>query len=299
MMDFRRGRKREDPEINLIPFIDVLLVVLIFLMVTTTYSKFTELQITLPTADAEKAIDKPFEINVTVDAKGNYTVNNVPVSFHGVAGLAEDLKRAAATGPDGQPLANPGQGSGHHRQCRPVRDAPDGDQRAGSGAHGGVREADVCGADRRAEVIDRPRGETRRPRAGGDPRRFVTQNWTICSFASSLESTLTRAWLRRGPWPWPCGRCRCPSARWRRCAAAVPRRHAESERLPVPVIVVGNIFIGGTGKTPLTIWLVEQLRAAGLRPGVISRGHGGEGESGPREVLATDRARARSATSRC
>jgi biopolymer transport protein ExbD len=109
MMDFRRGRKREDPEINLIPFIDVLLVVLIFLMVTTTYSKFTELQITLPTADAEKAIDKPFEINVTVDAKGNYTVNNVPVSFHGVAGLADDLKRAASTGPDGQRLANPAQ----------------------------------------------------------------------------------------------------------------------------------------------------------------------------------------------
>lgn len=107
MMDFRRGRKREDPEINLIPFIDVLLVVLIFLMVTTTYSKFTELQITLPTADAEKAIDKPFEINVTVDAKGNYTVNNLPVSFHGVAGLADDLKRAASTGADGQPLANP------------------------------------------------------------------------------------------------------------------------------------------------------------------------------------------------
>jgi biopolymer transport protein ExbD len=98
MMNFRRGQKREDPEINLIPFIDVLLVVLIFLMVSTTYSKFTELQITLPTADAEKALEKPFEINVTVDAKGNYTVNNVPVSFHGVAGLAEDLKRAAASG---------------------------------------------------------------------------------------------------------------------------------------------------------------------------------------------------------
>jgi biopolymer transport protein ExbD len=107
MMDFRRGRKREDPEINLIPFIDVLLVVLIFLMVTTTYSKFTELQITLPTADAEKAVERPFEINVTVDAKGNYTVNSVPVSFHGVDGLAEDLKHAAATGADGQPLAQP------------------------------------------------------------------------------------------------------------------------------------------------------------------------------------------------
>ena len=107
MIDFRRGKRREDPEINLIPFIDVLLVVLIFLMVTTTYSKFTELQITLPTADAEKAIDKPFEINVTIDAKGNYTVNNVPVSFHSVAGLAEDLKSAAKTGKDGQAVATP------------------------------------------------------------------------------------------------------------------------------------------------------------------------------------------------
>ena len=95
MMDFRRGRKREDPEINLIPFIDVLLVLLIFLMVTTTYSKFTELQITLPTADAEKALDKPFELNVTVDAKGNYTINGKPVSYRSVADLAADMKRAA------------------------------------------------------------------------------------------------------------------------------------------------------------------------------------------------------------
>jgi biopolymer transport protein ExbD len=109
MMDFRRGQRREDPEINLIPFIDVLLVVLIFLMVSTTYSKFTELQITLPTADAEKALEKPFEINVTVDAKGNYTVNNVPVSFHSVGGLAQELQNAARTGPDGQPLAQPAQ----------------------------------------------------------------------------------------------------------------------------------------------------------------------------------------------
>ncbi|QNA91002.1 biopolymer transporter ExbD [Massilia sp. Dwa41.01b] len=106
-MDFRRGRKREDPEINLIPFIDVLLVVLIFLMVSTTYSKFTELQITLPTADAEKAAEKPFEINVTIDAKGNYTVNGTPVSFNGVGGLADDLKAAARSGPNGQPVKDP------------------------------------------------------------------------------------------------------------------------------------------------------------------------------------------------
>ncbi|MES2320964.1 MAG: biopolymer transporter ExbD [Pseudomonadota bacterium] len=101
-MDFRRGRKREDPEINLIPFIDVLLVILIFLMVTTTYSKFTELQITLPTAEAEKALDKPLELNVTVDAKGNYTINNTPVSFRSVAELAEDMKAAARAANNGQ-----------------------------------------------------------------------------------------------------------------------------------------------------------------------------------------------------
>ena len=95
-MDFRRGRQREDPEINLIPFIDVLLVVLIFLMVTTTYSKFTELQITLPTAEADKALERPFEINVTVDAKGNYTVNNQAVAYRSVAGLADDMKAAAS-----------------------------------------------------------------------------------------------------------------------------------------------------------------------------------------------------------
>lgn len=97
-MNFRKGQRREDPEINLIPFIDVLLVILIFLMVSTTYSKFTELQITLPTADAQKATEKPFELNVTVDAKGNYTINQQPVSFRDVAGLAQAMKNAAAQG---------------------------------------------------------------------------------------------------------------------------------------------------------------------------------------------------------
>ena len=94
-MNFRKGQSREQPEINLIAFIDVLLVILIFLMVTTTYSKFTALQITLPTADAEKAVEQPNDLNVTVDAKGNYTINGTPVAFHDVAGLAEQMKAAA------------------------------------------------------------------------------------------------------------------------------------------------------------------------------------------------------------
>ena len=95
-MNFRRGKNREHPEINLIPFIDVLLVILIFLMVSTTYSKFTELQITLPTADAEKAVDRPFEITVVIDTQGRYVVNRIPVTARDTAGLAEELRTAAA-----------------------------------------------------------------------------------------------------------------------------------------------------------------------------------------------------------
>jgi biopolymer transport protein ExbD len=94
-MDFRRGKGREELEINLIPFIDVLLVILIFMMVTTTYSKFTALQITLPTADAEKAQDRPFEINVGVDIQGHYAINNTQVSATEAGALADELRKAA------------------------------------------------------------------------------------------------------------------------------------------------------------------------------------------------------------
>ena len=96
-MNFRRGIAREEPEINLIAFIDVLLVILIFLMVTTTYSRFTALQVTLPTAEAEKAQQRPPEIHVLVDAQGRYAINNVQIAYRDVAGLAEDLRRAATT----------------------------------------------------------------------------------------------------------------------------------------------------------------------------------------------------------
>lgn len=95
-MKFRKVSGREDPEINLIPFIDVLLVILIFLMVTTTYSKFSELHITLPSADAEKVQQRPFEINVGVGTDSSrYVVNNISVAYHDVQELAESLKLAA------------------------------------------------------------------------------------------------------------------------------------------------------------------------------------------------------------
>ena len=98
-MNFRKP-KLEDPEINLIPFIDVLLVVLIFLMLSTTYSKFTELQITLPVADADKLRDRQREVLVAVSADGRYSVNRKPVEGRSVEALTAELVAAAAGASD-------------------------------------------------------------------------------------------------------------------------------------------------------------------------------------------------------
>jgi biopolymer transport protein ExbD len=95
-VNFQRGRQKEPLEINLVPMIDVMLVILIFLMITTTYSRYTELQIKLPTADAEKQNERPNEITVLVNAQGQYVVNRAAVPFRSVEQLAEELRRAAA-----------------------------------------------------------------------------------------------------------------------------------------------------------------------------------------------------------
>ena len=99
-MNFKKGTSREEPEINLIPLIDLFLVIIIFLMVTTTYSKFAELQITLPTADAEKAPQRPTEINVAVTQDGRYTVDGRQVAARDVAGLTDAMRTSAATRKD-------------------------------------------------------------------------------------------------------------------------------------------------------------------------------------------------------
>lgn len=95
-MSFRKARP-EEPEINLIPFIDVLLVILIFLMLSTTYSKFTELQVTLPVANADPPRERTNEIIVSVAADGRYAVNRKPVEGRSVELLSAELM-AASTG---------------------------------------------------------------------------------------------------------------------------------------------------------------------------------------------------------
>ena len=95
-MNFQRGRYKEEPEINLVPLIDVMMVILIFLMITTTYSRYTELQINLPTANAERQRERPNEVSILVNARGQYMVNRAPVVFTSIEQLAGELRRAGA-----------------------------------------------------------------------------------------------------------------------------------------------------------------------------------------------------------
>ncbi len=93
---------------------------------------------------------------------------------------------------------------------------------------------------------------------------------SICPMRALLERTLTAAWQRRGPLAmalWPLSRLYGALAQWQR-ARAVP------QRLPVPVIVIGNVVAGGAGKTPTTLAVVRHLQSRGWRPGIVSRGHG-------------------------
>ena len=99
-MNFQRGWRRDEPEINLIPMIDLLLVIIIFLVITTTYARFAELQINLPEAEGKTAKETPAQINVDVDAAGSYYLNGTAVAFRGVDSLRERLLQVAGGQPD-------------------------------------------------------------------------------------------------------------------------------------------------------------------------------------------------------
>jgi biopolymer transport protein ExbD len=112
-MNLQRLRRKEEPEINLIPMIDVLLVIVIFLAISTTYSKYAELQINLPTADAEKQVEQSNEINVAVDASGRYVINKSATAFSNVQAFADELKRAAPNATDPVVIINADQAATH------------------------------------------------------------------------------------------------------------------------------------------------------------------------------------------
>jgi len=99
-MNLRGARVREDPEINFIPLIDVLLVILIFLMVTTTYQRVAELQITLPEADAEAVKQRPKEVNVGIDAQGRYVIDKNVFTYTTIAALGDMLRKSAGDAKD-------------------------------------------------------------------------------------------------------------------------------------------------------------------------------------------------------
>ena len=93
-MNFQRGREKEPLEINLVPLIDVMMVILIFLMITTTYNRYTELAINLPSADTERPPERANEIPVLVNAQGQYVIKGRPVVYRTVNDLADELRRA-------------------------------------------------------------------------------------------------------------------------------------------------------------------------------------------------------------
>jgi biopolymer transport protein ExbD len=99
-MNFQRGKSREEPEINLIAMIDVLLVILIFMLVTTTYSKHAELQINLPQASGSQSSPTANQINIAIDATEHYAINNRPAKFEGVNSLSQALQKAAGNQTD-------------------------------------------------------------------------------------------------------------------------------------------------------------------------------------------------------
>jgi len=99
-MNFQRGKSREEPEINLIAMIDVLLVILIFMLVTSTYSKHAELQINLPQATGSKSTDVGEQINIAIDATEHYAINNKSIKFNGVNNLSQALRKAAGSQTD-------------------------------------------------------------------------------------------------------------------------------------------------------------------------------------------------------
>lgn len=101
-MNFRKGKRRDQPEVNLIAFIDVLLVILIFLMVSTTFTRVSTLRISLPSAEANPAANLPVVVRIGVDAQGHYAVGDRRTDARDAQSLALVLKQASQGHRDAQ-----------------------------------------------------------------------------------------------------------------------------------------------------------------------------------------------------
>jgi biopolymer transport protein ExbD len=97
-MNFQRGKHQEELEMNLVPLIDVLLVIIIFLVISATFSRTSELQINLPSAQANPVEQKPLIVNVDIDASGHFMVNSTALQAPAVAAIADALRAAVGNG---------------------------------------------------------------------------------------------------------------------------------------------------------------------------------------------------------
>jgi biopolymer transport protein ExbD len=122
IMNFRRNNRSDEPEINLVPFIDVLLVILIFLMISTTYAKYSELKITLPSAQADKPVDNVKEVVVVVSAEGRYSVNKRVIESRDVTVLAAEMSSIAG-GDVNVPVVIAGDAAASHQSVFNVMEA--------------------------------------------------------------------------------------------------------------------------------------------------------------------------------
>tara|TARA_B100000795_G_scaffold218242_1_gene172325 strand:- start:1 stop:414 length:414 start_codon:yes stop_codon:yes gene_type:complete len=105
-MNFQKGKKNDEFEINFIPLIDVLLVIIIFLVVSTTFARFSQLKINLPTAEAN-IVDKSLDyINVTISKDGQYAINKKPIRAQTVADLTIKLREISAGNVDNPIVIN-------------------------------------------------------------------------------------------------------------------------------------------------------------------------------------------------
>jgi biopolymer transport protein ExbD len=94
-MNFQKGKKNDDLEINFIPLIDVLLVIIIFLVVSTTFARFSQLKINLPIAEANVADNNPNYINVAITKDGQYSINERSISAKSVDELTIKLREVS------------------------------------------------------------------------------------------------------------------------------------------------------------------------------------------------------------